>query len=95
MPSDDLLLHFQRHLRVLDRWYLDGAHYQKTCEAWLERLDANREPALAALAGARADATPLQMLTEFRLFFMTCAEAFGYDQGREWGISHYLFGGRS
>jgi cyclopropane-fatty-acyl-phospholipid synthase len=95
MPSDDLLLHFQRHLRVLDRWYLDGAHYQKTCEAWLERLDANREPALAALAGALADATPLQMLTEFRLFFMTCAEAFGYDQGREWGISHYLFGGRS
>jgi cyclopropane-fatty-acyl-phospholipid synthase len=95
MPSDDLLLHFQRHLCVLDRWYLEGTHYQKTCEAWLQRLDAGRESALAALAGARADATPLQVLTEFRLFFMTCAEAFGYDQGREWGISHYLFGGRA
>lgn len=95
MPSDDLLLHFQRHLCVLDRWYLDGTHYQKTCEAWLERLDAGRERALAALAGAAADADPLQLLTEFRLFFMTCAEAFGYNQGREWGISHYLYGGRS
>ena len=95
MPSDDLLLHFQRSVCVLDRWYLEGTHYHKTCEAWLQRLDANRERALAALAGAPADAGPLQLLTEFRLFFMTCAEAFGYDQGKEWGISHYLFGGRS
>jgi cyclopropane-fatty-acyl-phospholipid synthase len=95
MPSDDLLLHFQRDLCIIDRWYMDGTHYQKTCEAWLQRLDANREPALVALAGALADTDPLQLLTEFRLFFMTCAEAFGYNQGKEWGISHYLFGGRS
>jgi cyclopropane-fatty-acyl-phospholipid synthase len=97
MPSDDLLLHFQRHLCLLDRWRLDGTHYQKTCEAWLRRLDANRERALAALVGAQldTDATPLRLLTEFRLFFMTCAEAFGYAQGQEWGISHYLFGSRS
>jgi cyclopropane-fatty-acyl-phospholipid synthase len=95
MPSDDLLLHFQRDVRLLDRWRLDGTHYQKTCEAWLQRLDGNRERALETLAGARADATPVRLLTEFRLFFMTCAEAFGYAQGQEWGISHYLFGSRS
>jgi len=95
MPSDDLLLHFQRDLRLLDRWRLDGTHYQKTCEAWLQRLDDNREPALAKLVGARADATPQRLLTEFRLFFMACAEAFGYAQGQEWGISHYLFGSRA
>jgi len=94
MPSDDLLLHFQRDVCLLDRWRLDGTHYQKTCEAWLKRLDANRERALASLVGARADATPLRLLTEFRLFFMTCAEAFGYAQGQEWGISHYLFESR-
>lgn len=95
MPSDDLLLHFQRDVRLLNRWRLDGTHYQKTCEAWLKRLDVNRERALASLAGACADAPPLRLLTEFRLFFMTCAEAFGYAQGREWGISHYLFASRS
>src|SRR5215472_2698159 len=95
MPSDDLLLHFQRDLSLLDRWCLDGTHYQKTCEAWLQRLDANRDRALAALAGSQGDVSPLLTLTEFRLFFMTCAEAFGYEHGREWGISHYLFGGRS
>lgn len=95
MASDDLLLHFQRDLRLLDRWRLDGTHYQKTCEAWLQRLDDNREGALATLVRARADATPLRLLTEFRLFFMACAEAFGYAKGQEWGISHYLFGSRS
>jgi cyclopropane-fatty-acyl-phospholipid synthase len=97
MPSDDLLPHFQRHVCLLNRWRLDGTHYQKTCEAWLGRLDANRRRALVALVGAGLDkdTTPLRLLTEFRLFFMTCAEAFGYAQGQEWGISHYLFGSRS
>jgi len=93
MPCDDLLPHYQRHLCLLDRWRFDGTHYQKTCEAWLQRLDANRDQALSALAGA-GDAAPRRLLTEFRLFFMTCAEAFGCAQGQEWGISHYLFRGR-
>jgi cyclopropane-fatty-acyl-phospholipid synthase len=95
MPSDDLLLHFQRDVCLLDRWRLDGTHYQKTCEAWLQRLDANSARALATLVGARAHAMPLLLLTEFRLFFIACAEAFGYAHGQEWGISHYLFGSRS
>lgn len=42
MPSDDLLLYFQNHFRIRERWRLNGVHYQKTVEPWLERLGRRR-----------------------------------------------------
>lgn len=49
MPSDDLLLHFQAHLALEDHWALNGTHYQKTCEAWLAKMDAHKAEALAVM----------------------------------------------
>jgi cyclopropane-fatty-acyl-phospholipid synthase len=91
MPSDDLLLHFQKDLKILEHWRVDGSHYQKTCEAWLANMDRHRariEPIFEATYGADQ---VRRWWVYWRVFFMSCAELFGYAGGHEWQVSHYLF----
>lgn len=91
MPSDDLLLYFQKDLRIAEHWQVDGRHYQQTSEHWLQNMDRHRaeiEPIFAATYG------PDQVRrwwVYWRVFFMSCAELWGFARGREWMVSHYLF----
>jgi cyclopropane-fatty-acyl-phospholipid synthase len=91
MPSDELPLRFQDHLRFLRRWRWDGTHYERTANAWLANLDANREKALEVLSTTYGPEASALWLQRWRIFFMACAELFGYRRGREWWVSHYLF----
>ncbi len=91
MPSDDLLLHEQRDLGVIDHWWLDGTHYAKTLQAWLDRLDADPAGCLEALATGE-DPTPVALqLSRWRLFLLASIGTWGLSGGSEFGVSHYLF----
>jgi cyclopropane-fatty-acyl-phospholipid synthase len=90
MPAADTLLWFQDALRLEDRWLVDGTHYQRTADHWLANQDRRRDEVLAILRAAYGDAAPL-WFQRWRMFWMACAELFGYDGGREWMVAHYRF----
>ncbi|MDM0106179.1 cyclopropane-fatty-acyl-phospholipid synthase family protein [Variovorax sp. J22R24] len=90
MPSDDLALHFQDHLRLARRWRWDGTHYQRTAEAWLRQMDERRSELWPLFGGIYGDEAGAWWM-RWRLFFMSVSELFGYDAGRQWWVGHYLF----
>ena len=87
MPSERLLDHCAGPLELEERWRLSGTHYRRTAEAWLANLDRRRDEVRAILwsaPGADAD----RWVRRWRLFFLACAETFGYRDGSEWFVSH-------
>ncbi len=91
MPSDDLLLHFQKDLYVVGHWNVGGTHYQRTAEDWLSNMGVWRSEILDLFARTYGDENALKWLVYWRVFFMSCAEVWGHNQGRDWIVSHYLF----
>lgn len=91
MPAHELLMAFQDDLRLEQNWPVNGRHYQQTAEHWLENMDRNRaeiEPLFAATYGADQST---KWWVYWRVFYMSCAELWGYRDGQEWLVSHYRF----
>ena len=91
MPSDDLPLRFQEHLKLERRARWSGRHYERTANAWLANMDARRERILPIMAQTYGAANAERWFQRWRIFFMACAELFGFAHGREWFVSHYVF----
>ena len=91
MPSDDLPLFFQDQLKAEKRWRWNGKHYQKTAEAWLQNLDNHRNKIWPVLEETYGRDFAKMWFIRWRMFFMAVSELFGYRDGNEWFVSHYLF----
>ena len=93
MPSHDLLLHFQDDLIIDDVWSMSGTHYEKTSLAWVNKMDANKDSIMKIFSKTYGDDAKL-WFQRWRIFFMSCEKLFGYNNGSEWGVSHYRFSKR-
>jgi cyclopropane-fatty-acyl-phospholipid synthase len=83
MPSAGLLPTFDRDLALVESRLVDGTHYARTAEAWLANLRTHEEEIGARFGRA--------FLADWRVFFLACAELWGYRDGTEWLVGHYLF----
>jgi cyclopropane-fatty-acyl-phospholipid synthase len=91
MPAADTLLCFQRDLALEQRWLIDGTHYQRTANHWLRNQDAHHAQVLAVLGRAYGPGSSALWLQRWRMFWMACAETFGYARGQEWLVAHLRF----
>ncbi len=90
MPADGLLPCFQDHLKAQAQWRVDGLHYQRTAQDWLQNLVDHRT-AILPLLKQRYGADAGRWYQRWRMFFLACSEMFGYQRGTQWGVSHYRF----
>ncbi|MFV8835381.1 cyclopropane-fatty-acyl-phospholipid synthase family protein [Aquisalimonas sp.] len=90
MPSAPMPLYLQEHLRLKRHWQVNGQHYEATCNAWLARMDEADERIRSVFAETYGADAVGQWVNRWRVFFMACAELFGFRHGNEWFVSHYL-----
>ncbi|KAI9346607.1 S-adenosyl-L-methionine-dependent methyltransferase [Obelidium mucronatum] len=96
MPSADLFLWFQDHLKVENSWIVDGRNYGQTSEDWLAGLDAHKKESIEVLTKAYGSKElGTVWFNRWRVFYMSCAELFNFNSGKEWPVVHYLFSRRS
>ncbi len=94
MPSEDLFHYFQKDFALERQWALSGHHSRLTLEAWLQKMDRQKEQIMPLFKTTYGPEEAEKWWNYWRLFFLSCAEFFGFNKGNEWFISHYLFGKR-
>lgn len=89
MPSDDLLTYFDEDMKVDRQWVVNGKHYSRTSQEWLRNMYKNSD-AVKALFRQVYGQEYIKWYAWWKLFFLACAELWGYADGNEWIVSHYL-----
>ena len=88
MPAEELVPRTCSPLLLERQWRINGRDYERTARAWLANLDSRRRLVEQCLSEAGSIDT-CREVERWRLFFLACAELFGYDRGNEWFVGHY------
>ena len=91
MPNHNLFKDLKSNLEYQKSWMLSGEHYEKTSNAWLDKMDQNKRKILSLFERSNSSSIAKRKFHFWRLFYIACAEIFGYDNGNEWVVSHHLF----
>lgn len=91
MPAHDLLPRFDADLKLVQDWKVNGRHYQQTAEHWLQNMDQHRDEIIPLFRDTYGADQATKWWAYWRVFYMSCAELWGYRGGEEWLVSHYLF----
>jgi len=91
MPSHALLAAFQDDLKLTRDWRVNGKHYQRTAEHWLQNMDKSRAELMPLFERTYGKKETVKWWAYWRTFYLSCAELWGYKGGEEWIVSHYLF----
>ncbi|KAL3361066.1 hypothetical protein AABB24_014132, partial [Solanum stoloniferum] len=91
MPSANLLLYFQDDVSVVNHWLVNGKHYAQTSEEWLKRMDENKSSIKPIMESTYGKDSAVKWTVYWRTFFLSVAELFGYNNGEEWMVAHFLF----
>ena len=90
MPSHNLLEHFNKDLKIVKNWIVDGTHYHRTAEYWLDNMDQNKDK-ISDIFKLTYGRNHIKWRVYWRIFFMACSELWKTSNGNEWQVSHYLF----
>lgn len=91
MPSQGLFNYFADDFDLKNYWAISGEHYQKTLEAWLQMMENRKSDIQKIFVDTYGRKDSNKWWNYWRTFFIASAEFFGYADGNEWFISHYLF----
>ena len=90
MPSVDLFEKVQKTFKVEKQWIWPGTHYEKTANHWLKNLELNKDKVIPLFEKHYGKEESITWYNRWKVFFISCAELFGYNKGQLWGVTHYL-----